>query len=941
MDISYSYFAKLTNFTFKLYLFIIVFFTVWFWFIRSVYGWDLVISEFFYDQNDVWIEVSNAWLYSFSGNINIVWLWPIVANNIFLDTGQTIVIWNNFVDISTPNIANLLSWAWFVVDGSWFSLSLITDWVESDLIQFDPTILSHIYLSWVSYQKILDGSWVWVDWFATVRQNMTDIDTIANPWVLIQTWEIATWNQSNDADPLSYGDIQFIEIFPSSGNCMNEFIKIHSNIYYSWLVSFYGIWQSSNTTDYYLNLTPWQELLITDDISWLTPSPYILLWPTITLTNWWEQLKITASGVLLDDIIYSNLQWIQSLFYTSNSWNTRLFQTNWPWTPPNKCSQVNFTGWVWSCDIDLNSNYLWTGIYSINLNIVWQYSNTCSSWSIWVINWVTWVTDSCTTNFQNLLGSNKIEFLQYSGTDLICKDVYIFTSNYDIWYVNQYYCPMFIDTWSNSPQNTIVNQCTNSSTTSNQVMTDCHVKYQWSTLWFFANYEFNIIANIGWTDIQNNTTKYDCYRDMWDGNALTTCNPLWYEYINPWVYTINLTITEKSSSRYCKTSSFVNYPLNTNIDENHPNYLDLNDYVAEFCSNYEDLNIDDMSIVSSFCSGFYNSGFLQINSDEQYHYTWFNYISIYSVLPNPVWSDSLYEEVVLQNLSWNKTPLDGLILNIWSKVINLSWTIEWSWFKSVIWWLGLINNGMCVYLKKNTILLDQLCYKSVKEWQIVTKNGQSMTLEDSLLSLEDKQLSWSDLDIDIDKIWQKFLDLLSLDTIIGFIWDDITTDKEFSSLITSTKLIQDNYTVCDQGNWPKYCKISNPAKYSTKKPASIISRTKIDAIVYKHKYLLYKNFNDYLFNQISTWRPFVTEDPAILWYYEDLETLDNKIWSWYIYKSKDNRSYHYLNNFKQIETDKDTQSLLEITYPWLADYIEKIKTYYINKELINNIKTLQ
>lgn len=928
MNKLYSYFDAINQFIFKLYLFIIVFFAVWFWYVRSVY-WDLMISEFFYNQNDIRVEISNIWLESFSWNIQINWLWAIISNDFYIGQDESILIWNSLTDIDVSIFSwKYLSWVWFVINSWDINISLITDWAPSDGVSIDTDRLQYIIDNKVSYQKVFNTSWVWIDWYATVRQNMTDIDTIANPFSLIQTWDI--WTENTD-DWLSFGDIEFTEIYASSGNCMNEFIKIRSNIYYSWLVSFYGLWSSSNTINYYLNLSPWQELLITDDISWLIPWSDILVWPTITLTNWWEQLKIIVSGVVLDDIIYSQLKWIQSLFYTENSGDIRIFQTNWPWTPANKCSQVNFTGWIWLCDIDLTTNYLWTGIYDIDLSIVWQYSNICNSWSIWIINSITWTTDSCTSNFQNLLGSNKIEFLQYSGTDLICKDSYIFASNYDIWYVNQYYCPVIPNTWSNNSSSSSPswNQCIDTR----QIMTDCHVKYQWSKVWFFADYNFNIVANIGWTDIQNNTKKYQCYRDMWDGNTLTECNPSGYKYSNPWVYTINLTITENSTSYYCKTSSFVNYPLKADIDKNYSNNFDLQNYISDFCDVY-----DDIDIIWSFCDGFYTSWFLQSNIVEQYD--WPLDLIIYSVLPNPVWSDSLYEEVVLQNLLATNSILDWLILHIWSKKISLSWNIDWSGFKSIIWWLWLVNNGMCIYLKKDNLILDEFCYGSTKEWEIVTLSGQSMTWEDDSIEDDNDNLSWSELDIDIDKAWQEILDLLWLENVVWTIWDDVIIDKELNSLLTSVRLVQADYNICNNWLFPEHCKIST-TKSSSSKSTSTMTKTQIDVIVYKHKYYLYKNFNTYLFNQISTWRPFVTEDPTIVWYYDDLLILDNNIWSWYIYTSKDNRSYRYFNNFKQVTSEENNLSLLEITYPWLADYLDEIKTYYINKELINNIKSLK
>lgn len=930
-----SYLYKTSKVLVKFYTFIIVFVAIWFWYIRSVYWWDLIISEFFYNSGDVWVEISNIWPL-FSGNINLVWLWPIVSSDITLDTNQTILIWNNLSDIDVGSIWLSISWVWLILDDWWVEINLSTDWNLSDKVILDIERLNHILDNQVSYQKVITASGVWQDGYAYVRQNMTNIDIIANPSILVFSGDI--WTEDSPFDSwLSYGDIQIIEVWPSSGNCMNEFIKIRSNIYYSWLVSFYGLWSSDRTIDYYLDLSPWQELVITDDISWLIPWPDILVWPTITLTNGWEQLKVIASGTLLDDIIYSNLKWIQSLFYTSNSGEIRLFQTNWLGTPANKCNQVNFTWWIWLCDIDPTIDYIWTGIYDINLDIIWQYDSLCNSGSIRILNGITWSIDTCDISFQNLLGSNKIEFLQYSGVDLICKDIFIFSSNYDIWYVNQYYCPVNISSWSNSPSTPSENICKNNPT--HGALTNCHVKYQWSTVWFFAWYAFNTIAHIEGKDIQNNNKKYNCYRDMWDGNTLSQCNPSGYKYNNPGVYIINLTITDNSSNYYCRTSSFVNYPLKGNMDDDHANYYDLYEYVLDFCSDYssDDNYPNNIDIIWSFCSGFYDSGFVTSNITPQY--TWSIDTIIYSVLPNPVWSDSLYEEIVLQNLLTSTSYLDWLSLHIWSKKINLSWSIWPDWFKSILWWLGLVNNGMCIYLKKENLLLDEFCYDSVKEWQIVTLSGQIITWEKDLLDKDNDWLSWDILDTDLDKVWQYIIDLLSLENILWDIWSDITIDKELNSLLTSVRLVQDDYTICDEW-WPQHCKIST-SKATKSKPKSTMSKYQIEATVYKHKYYLYKNFNSYLYSQISDWRPFVTEDPSIISYFDQLEQLDSRIWSWYVYTSKDNRSYKYFNNFKQSIQKEENITIWDVIYPSLVDYVDQIKTYYINKELIDNIKNLK
>lgn len=940
-DILSSYLKPLSQTLNRIITIVTIFIALWFWYTGSVYSADLIISEFFYNQDDIRIEISNIWPTDFSGDIQIDGLWSSYYKNLSLPAFSGIILlWNTLNNVDLSAIWSYETNAGFVINSWDIDIKLRINWSIWDEVWLDIVKLWHILTSWVSYQSVYDGG-AWVDWRSITRQNMTDA-AIANPWIIVQNGDI----KFDFVDPIwtiKHRDIQIVEIRPSSWNCMNEFIKIRSNIYYSGLVGFYWLGTSTATISYYLNLTPWEELVIVDDISGLMPWPSILVWPTITLTNGGEQLKVIISWDIIDDVIYSSLQWISSLFYTSMSGSSRLFKTNWPWTPANKCNQVNFTWGVWLCDIDVTPNYLGTGAYLLDASIGWQYKHLCSTGSVRILNGATWNLDSCSAAFSTLLGTNKVEFLQYSGSEIICRDVYLFASSYDVWYVNQYYCPIDkvpSSTWSASTDSL---QCSENNLS---YMGNCHIQYQWSTLGFFANYNFNFIANIEWKNIQNTNKQYECTWDMGDGNILYECNPSGHRYVDPGVYVISLTIRDNFYHGYCKTSSFVNYPLKTITDASHTNYFDLYNYVVEFCSEHNLKDNDTTSfienkIIWSFCDEFYASWFIKSNIILPYMGDLTLVIS--SALPNPIGSDSIYEKITLQNIGQHNVKLDGLSVQIWSKKIALSWVLDSYNTKDIIWGLGLVNNGMCLYLKQSHIIIDEFCYESVKEWEIITLTWlrQNMTWEISDNIDDIEYATWHDL----DNVWQEIIDMLWLEDIVGEVWEDQYIEKDITSLLTSVKLVQEMYTICFESGALLHCKIQTPSKKSkpksTKKSLSTADKYKIESTIYKNKYYLYKNFSNYLLRQLSLRYPFISEDKTIKSYYELVDKMDKKIWSWYIYTSKDNRSYRYLNNFKQTIDESQHISIADILYPWIVQYTQEIKMYYINKELINQIKNIK
>lgn len=783
-------------------------------------------------------------------------------------------------------------------------------------------------MTWSDFVSTQDLSWN--NWI-TSWNDVVILDSQALSWMTnsgIVTEPISGGNSSMELvqitmqasvqNKLSPGDIQIIEIFPSSGNCLDEFVGIQSHIEYHGYISLYWLGTSSASVVIWVDFQSWSELIVTDNLAWILPSNPIMLVSSVTLTNAWEQLKIIVSWEVIDDVVYSNLQWIQSLFFTELSGATRLFKTNSAWTPATNCgtihstAQVPIKAWVGLCDIRLSGiQYSGSGQYYINAVVTWSMVYWCDISDInsgrRIVNnqELSW---ACVIWFQTKLGLNSIEYHYFSGTEQVCYDQFIFAANYDVGIVKQYI-------WGG--------QCANSeSTTSNQAViyssSDCGVRIQSSNLWFFADYWFNIISTIDNKDITNWNHKYKCSIDMGDGTVFQECNPNSFEYERAWVYPLVLEIRDNQNGHLiCRARSFVNAPAKTMKTLDYYKYFySLQSKLLELCQTVSDVIDEEWGSCThnSFCdllSGvLFESPYIDTWTSLSWTFpAWIDglkTIKIYSVLPNPKWSDSSLEEFSVYNTwSW-EINLIWLKILVGKKNISLEGTIEWWATKTFVGGRWLNNNGMCVYLYQDKSLLDSLCYEKVKEGDLVQPSSSlgSWSQIIYLQELENKQINSK------------------------------STELSCAEKIKQTKE-KDNL---------KYKKLQESRKKDQEKFTLQIDKRRTKELIARNNRYLYENTNTLLTSSIKSNWPLVREDWFIASYIDYAHELESKIRSWYIYinKYKDAKGNHYLytNNLKAHIQEQKNNSFGDVLLPWLSDYIDHLYEFTLNQETLDAVKRL-
>jgi hypothetical protein len=756
-----------------------------------------------------------------------------------------------------------------------------------------------------------------------------------------ETWEVFTDIQTGTeillpGTGLQYGDIQITEVFPSSGNCLDEFVKLHFSVAYKGIVEIYGLGTSTASVKVGVDVEAWADLIIADQLAGMIPSDAILLVPTVTLTNGGELLKVIVSGIVLDEVRYSGLVGAQSLTVTPlySGGAERLFTTNIPGSPPTTCavlpSPVQLTGGLGQCDIKLNTmTYLGTGSYSLSFQTVWQSLTECDnnvqlSWE-WLINWISHPISNCKLDLQTQLWANIIEFKLYNEEgNLSCYDQFVFATNYDLGIVKQYVS----SSSSSSGQSCEANP-------SNQ--TDCGLQFQWSKLGFFAGYGFNFVAVLNNKQLSNTQKSYKCSIDMGDGNFLDQCNPPIYIYQTPWVHTVSLDIIDKNTNQLlCKTRTFVNAPIKKTEEIDWYTYwYALNTKLADYCSAVrlnpeEQYEIEEERpscnslSVQEMCKVFASTGYLEdiipnkqvedLNCDTGVYD-----LRLYSVLPNPKWSDSIFEQFTLFNSGLSTlSDMSNYTVEVGSKTIQLSGSVNWG---STITYTGgwsLVNNGMCISLVHSSCgIIEKQCYPKVKEGEEFIFNSLSW---ESI----NNQMSWTSTKARIAKLNNKIAAPQFK-----------TTSKKSAELSCTEKI-----SIAKQKEKVKYDKLKlSRANDKIKYKNSLDLRT-IKERIARNNRTLYENMNKLILQTLKAERPSVLEQSSIPAAIQSASYLESLISSGYVYTLKDSlkHTYKYLNNISAYLKKKEKPKPLDVLYPGITEYFELLDRYSINVDSIKKLK---
>ncbi|HMY80753.1 MAG TPA: hypothetical protein PK048_02815 [Candidatus Absconditabacterales bacterium] len=698
---------------------------------------------------------------------------------------------------------------------------------------------------------------------------------------------------------LSLGSITFSEIFPSSGSCLDEYVVIHSSVDYSGHLEIQGLGTSTSSIFISVDLHSGSTLIVTDNLAGMIPRSDINLVSSVTLTNSGEPLKLFAGGILVDSIVYSNLQGVQSLYHDGGSSYPRVFTVNGVSTPMTTCSNnqiVSWDGGLGGCDIHIDSMIPGnTGSYNLSLRIVGQHTIDCQTYSMinthkWLLNGNN-MSDKCNSTITAEPGINDIVYEQVSSTGmLICRDQLVFASS------------LIVDTIKEQLGGLCGNSNSGGPSISQQPLiypsTRCGIQLQgsWKAGFGFGN-TINIVSLFGDHSLSDSQTKFRCTIDMGDGVTLYECNPSSYRYIKPGVYPIVLSIYSSDNQLVCGATSFINVPL---IKSSTLMLLEEADYEGFIClsDTIDKLGDDEDDILSGKVAS--KKEYNKLSDKTGICLTNMYDAHVSMLLANPIGSDSDSEMIIVSGnrTSFNELP-ESLYLHIGKKTIRLG-SHSFSGYISgnnltLIGGLGLINKGMCLSLGDSTCgIIQTVCYDQLHESE------------------------WVRFDYGTGVYSEDFLSGVMTGTIVqGSISVD-RTDKNASSknpVLSCTEKI-------------RIAKEKQKISYEKK---IIGYQKRIVALTLKEKiarnnYYLYSNVFSYLTNRLKkTVLPeWLTSLNSVTKYLEGL------IKQGYFYTLKDtkNGSYRYTNGVTSLINQGVFQQSLVV--PSLTTYLWEVRSYQTN-----------
>ena len=183
-------------------------------------------------------------------------------------------------------------------------LTIIFLWVLLSILGFTQYLFATWLEEWLSSIDL--WSWVGVWWSWDVL--FTGIDSVVSTSSIIDnfttgiidvgsstSWSASIWSTASTSWILvyttgslpQYGDLQIVEVFPSSWNCLDEYIIIHSFINYSGWITIWWLGSSTGSIQVYVDLKSWDNLLIADSMAGMMPSvlqrcnPAVMAWSSV------------------------------------------------------------------------------------------------------------------------------------------------------------------------------------------------------------------------------------------------------------------------------------------------------------------------------------------------------------------------------------------------------------------------------------------------------------------------------------------------------------------------------------------------------------------------------------------------------------------------------------------------------------------------------------
>lgn len=282
----------------------------------------------------------------------------------------------------------------------------------------------------------------------------------------------------------------------------------------------------------------------------------------------------------------------------------------------------------------------------------------------------------------------------------------------------------------------------------------CSVFLQHTTPVYVTN-RVNIQAMVDNNVVQNNTSQYQCER-LFSGSDiqyLTWCNPTYLSF-EVWIQPIFLRVS-KNEKVYCETTAFLNLPL-----EKIPLPKTVSQKTEDKPSYYEQLYHKwkwRFEYLSSQIKWF---GY-KVNSSGDIVWVPENIIipelltqneppqvRIHHILPDPNWKDSLWEAILLENLTTEEILSDNLLV---VRGKSSKWLPKWYILPPnspvlITWDIWLVNKPSCFQLRtrQEKKIVSTLCYPQISEWQIYTGNLATLATPAEQERLQNLKLTLTD-----------------------------------------------------------------------------------------------------------------------------------------------------------------------------------------------------
>lgn len=544
-----------------------------------------------------------------------------------------------------------------------------------------------LQISWISLTdagediSVYSSSWVLLDkiWYRSAKPDLANF--FSN-----MSWDLKKF------DKFDYPDVEFN--FLDENSCSLFLNK--ERLSQEWVVSLNFTWIDSQYCE-----KPFKKEY---QINWNLVSNYECNWEFNY--TWYSQIvwNIYYGKQLL---CYDKL----SILKETQIWEINFCENSFEWTL--KITEVHPQDDSFH-DEFIELEAIWNFSGTISLSWVWRWADILktnvflSSWSVLVVakspKWMSNLSNVKILSNISLKDNWEDLWVYWQDGQLLDKVSYSMSkswkSNYELlsWLFDQQNYPTPWYLWKYLFYETI-----NFET--------CYINIQ-NKGYYYLWTSINLVANYSWLDLSNSNSSYSCYWYL-SGLVLTWCNPWYFKFAYAWIHNIKLEIY-KGEIKVCSAISDANYPQN---------------FQGANCSYYSWLYNKRKT----------NYNILKLQTDAK-DGSWVDLdISIYSLLPNPLWKDAWKEWIWILYL-WSWVDLSWLNIVCWKNKYELTWWV-FSWNVVYFTWdFKFWNKDWCVNLYLSENFLDKLCYSSTQSWKhIYGRKYYEMLKQDPPQLIEDKK----------------------------------------------------------------------------------------------------------------------------------------------------------------------------------------------------------